>query len=501
MYKNILTLILLFASPVWADIEQSREVLQTLASKVRFQTLSNGLRVVLYKRGEAPVFSGVVAVRVGGVDEVPGRTGISHMLEHMAFKGTPEIGTTDFSREKKLLSRLEELMLKSDSGLDLDLLSEKEKAEIGEIRQELEGLWKTADLTSEFSRRGGADLNASTGKDITEYHVSLPANAFEFWCWIESERLLHPVMRQFYQERDVVMEERRMRYEDDPQGKLYETMLGTVYLQHPYRQPVIGYPTDLMRLTASATEQFRAAYYVPENAVISVVGNLDLDQASATIERYFGRLHKGVRPRDPQIEEPVQEGERSVTIEMDASPQLLVAYRKVQYPHPDDAPISIMLEVLAGSSVSPLYEELVKRRQIAASVGTFEAPGSAYPNLMVFSIVPKSPHSNLTALEAMDEVLNKFKRRAVTAEELQIAKRAVALEYLTHMTSNLEMASDFASSELLYKNWKALIDWYDKVMAVTAEDVERVADQYLIDRQRTIARLESYKSVPDKGVE
>ena len=474
-----------------ADIEESRRALEELASKVKFFQLDNGIRVILHRRGEAPVFSGVVSVRVGGVDEQAGDTGISHMLEHMAFKGTTSIGTTNYKREKVLLDRLEELMAKSDAGQNLQMLDAQDSAELATINKELEELWKAPDFTAEYTRRGASDLNATTGKELTQYFVSLPSNYFELWCWMESERLFNPVLRQFYQERGVVLEERRMRYEDDPQGKLYEQLLGTVYLIHPYRNPVIGYEHDVRGLTESKTEAFRKRYYVPSNIALSVVGNVDLDFASRTINKYFGRIPAGQAPAHPQIEEPAQSGERSLVVEKDTSPELYIAYRKVQYPHPDDAAISVMSEILAGSSLSPMYTELVKKKQIASSVDSFEAPGNGYPNLLIFSVVPKNPYGNLTVLEAFDQVLAAFKNRSVTDEELLIAKRAVAVEYLGHLKSNLSLATDFTSSELLYNNWKSFLDWYDQIMAVQAKDVARVADSYLVANSRTVARIET----------
>lgn len=471
-----------------ARAQESRETLQALSSKVRFITLTNGLRVILHRRGDAPVFAGAVGVRVGGTDEQLGLTGISHMFEHMAFKGTDSIGTKDFAREKELLAELETIV--RTHGPQLEFSAEVQQR-WDAIHKELDAIWDRDRFVRELEKRGAADLNASTDKELTRYYMSLPRPAFEFWCWIESERLLNPVMREFYQERDVVKEEKRMRYDDDPGGKLYESMLAVSYLAHPYRNPVIGYDADLNRLTATAADEFRRKYYVPNNIVVAVVGDIDLEKDVATIEKYFGRVPAAPPPTRITIAEEPQVGQREFVIQAKAAPQLMIAYHKQQYPHPDDPPLSLMLEILAGNSSSPLYSELVKKRRIATGFAHEEAPGGAFPNLFLFLGTPRAPHTNQELLTAFDQVIERFLARKVTEEELQVAKRAIAIEYLGHLKSNLSLALDFVTSELIYSDWNAMLAWYDKAMAVTTKDVEDVAKRYLRKSIRTIGRLET----------
>jgi len=470
-----------------AGVDEGRTALANLAENVESHTLSNGVRVILYRRGIAPVFSGAVVLRVGGADEEIGNTGISHMLEHMAFKGTDTIGTRNFEREKVLLSKLEKVVGRLDAG-DKD---EQLQTQLEEIHSELADIWISDGFTREYEKRGATGLNATTGKDLTRYFVSLPRTSFEFWAWIESERILNPVMRQFYQERDVVLEERRMRYENDPGGKLYELLLGTVYQSHPYRNPVIGYEHDLRRLTATQVDEFRKKYYVPGNIVVSVVGDIDPETDLQTLEKYFGRLPPGEMPPRPTMSEALQEGERIVHIEAAASPRLSLAYRKPNYPHPDDAAISVMLEVLAGGRTSPLYEELVRKRQVAAGVSHSEGPGQAYENLIFFSISPRSPHTNDEVLQAFDEVITEFKETSITSEQIERAKRSIAMSYLNSLRSSMSLALQFASLEILYDDWQVLSKWYEEVMATTADDLTRVANEYLNSSSRTVGRVET----------
>jgi predicted Zn-dependent peptidase len=470
-----------------ARANDSSSALQEMASKVKTYTLSNGLQVIFYRRGEAPIFAGAVVVRVGGSDEQPGQTGISHLFEHMAFKGSRTVGTKDYGAERKLLERLEELALTSNAAQNL---SPEQKREWDEIHQRLRELWISDDFTVRYEKHGAVGQNATTDKEFTKYFVSLPRSAFEFWCKMEADRLIAPVMRQFYQERDVVLEERRMRYEDDPGGKLYELLLGTAYQRHPYRDPVIGYERDIRGLTARQLEAFRKRYYVPSNMVVALVGRVDPEVDIKLVEEYFGAIPSGAAVERSVMDEGTQEGQRRSDISMAASPEVLVAYRKPNYPHPDDPPISVMAEILGGGRTSPLYTELVKRKQIAATVDHDEGPGVLYPNLLMFAGTVKSPHSPETFLNAFDAVINRFRRTGATAEQLEIAKRSIGMEYLGHLRSNQSLALDFATSQLAYGTWKASVEWYDKMLQVSLADIQRVARQYLVPAQRTIGTIE-----------
>lgn len=473
------------ASLSFAD--DSSSALASMVSKVHYETLPNGIRVILYNRGIAPVFSGAVVVRVGGSDEMMGETGISHLFEHMAFKGTRAVGTKDYDKERRLLARIEEISADSQAGQDL---SPEQKIEWDTIHAQLKEIWITDDFTRQYELQGAVGQNATTDKEFTKYFVDLPRSAFEFWCRMEADRLIRPVMRQFYQERDVVLEERRMRFDDDPGGRLYELLLGVAYQRHPYRAPVIGYEKDIRALSATKLDTFRKRYYVPSNIVVSVVGRVTPEEDMKVIKEYFGSLPTGPAiQRDIDVE-PEPQGERRVSLKMAASPQVIVAYAKPNYPHPDDPPLSVAAEILSGSKISPLYVELVKRRQLAAGIGNEEGPGVAYPNLLMFAATVKAPHTTDALLHAFDGVVDRFRRNGPTQEQLEIAKRSIGMEYLGHLQSSQSLALDFASSELVYGSWKASVEWYDKMTQVTGEDVRRVVQKYLTDDRRTIATIE-----------
>ena len=483
-------LLLLLGSPL-AIVAQERtpeQSLEHLAENVFFTTLSNGLRVIIYRRGIAPVFAGVVTVRVGGVNEREGFTGAAHMLEHMAFKGTDKIGTKDYQQEKILLEELDEIL---GGGQLIAELEPAEQKRVVQLHDELSKLWEPDQLSQEFRVRGGVGLNATTSQDLTNYFVNLPRSGFEFWCWMESERILNPVMRQFYQERDVVMEERRMRYEDSPTGKLYEQMLQNAYTVHPYQNPVIGYARDIERLTVDEVRRLHREYYTPRNMVVALVGDIDPAKDLETIERYFGRIPAGPMPQHPTVVEPSQSSPRTFEIEDTSSPRVMLAYHKPHYPHPDDAALTLMLEMFAGSSISPLYEQLVKKEKIATSFSYFEAPGSAYPNLIIFHGEARSPHTNQELLEGFARIRKSFISDYITEERLEIARRSTLMSYIGRLSSNTGLARDLAASEMIYGDWAAFLEWFEQTRAVTVTDIRRVAKQYLVDQARTVGLLET----------
>lgn len=489
-------------------LDKSKEGLETA-------TLSNGLKVLFFKRVGAPVFAGAVTVQVGGVDEPEGATGISHMFEHMAFKGNDSIGTKDYARELPLLEAEERLMQQSRGRK----LSSKEQSELKGIRDQLRLLWDDEAYQRELSRRGAVGLNAQTSADQTIYYVKLPRGAFEYWCWAESERLVNPVLRQFYTERDVVLEERRMRFDDDPGGALYEKLLQVAFTKHNYRNPVIGYAADLSRLTASDLETYRQMYYVPDNIAISLVGDVDQKRDLPLLERYFGRLSVRSAPKMLHEAEPPQQTERRFVIKKEASPQVLIAYHKPNYPDKRDPAITAASSILADGVTSRLFKSLVLEQQIAVGVDSEEAPGNRYPNLVIFSITPRAPHTVDEVIAAFDKVLEQFLRAEVAdrSRELNIdniSKDDGSMKYQQGMlhsdltqelakvkySANVGLVSSFddtsgwakllGSASLMYGDHDAIFRWYREFNELTEDDVISVARELLKTSNRTVGILE-----------
>lgn len=483
--KLILPLVFCFG----LTFSAAADPLERLEKETVRYTLSNGLRVIVYRRAQAPTFHAQLWVRVGGIDEVPGKTGVSHLLEHMAFKGTETIGTKDFSKEKPLLEQLETLMK-----LPAEQRTDETRKEIERLHDQLSKLWVNNEFSQIYKQRGAVNLNAGTSKDYTFYMVSVPTAAFDLWCWMESERLIRPVFRQFYDELQVVLEERRMRVDDDPDGRLYENLLETAYLSHPNRLPVIGWPSDVARLQVSDLEELYRTYYRPDNMVLALIGDLDANAIRPQLERYFGRLPKPSTPL-PVLgnTEMPQEGERNVVVNYDAEPSMMMAYPKPIYPNKEDFQFSVLHTILAEGRSSRLWRELVQRKHRASSVYTTEAPGAMYPNLF---IAGGSPQKGVTSEQLRDEIQQMFddlKVHPVSQAELEAAKRRVKVGLISGLASNYGLARMFAESELIHGNWKAFFEYYDAVSKTTAEDIQHLAQKYLNRPQRTFVEIKRAK--------
>ena len=354
----------------------------SLADRVIEHKLANGMTVLMVERHQAPIVSVNMTFGVGGVNEQVGQTGLAHLYEHMAFKGTRTVGTRDYEREQAVLDDLARV------GTELDRHEREEAARAqaegkppvpSETVQQLQRRFKELqekageyvvgnEMALLYQRHGGVGLNASTGKDITRYVISLPANRLPLWAALESDRMAHPVLREFYKEREVVMEERRLRTDDSPNGLLYETFTSTAFQAHQYGVPTIGWGSDILSLTPAATEAFFKTYYGPNNATVAIVGDINPKEVIALIEQTFGKIPAA--PPIPSLvtEEPPQRGERRVEIEFDAEPALAIGYHKPTIGHPDDFVFDVIDEVLTEGVTSRLYSTLVRDKRLAASV-------------------------------------------------------------------------------------------------------------------------------------
>lgn len=476
--------------------KSAKEILHRLSDGVESFRLSNGLRILLYRRTHAPVFSAQIWVKVGGVNEPHGRTGVAHLLEHMAFKGSRTIGTKDYEKEEKLLKRYEQLIDRVKESLEVESIQKELKT----IEAELEKLWVDNEYATLYQNRGQINLNAATAKDYTMYTVELPNVAFELWCWMESDRLLNPVFRQFYREREVVLEERRTRTDDSPAGKLYEALLATAYWMHPNRLPVIGWPSDVHKLRTADIINLYETYYRPDNMVIALVGDLDSAQVRPLLEKYFSRLprRKDILPEVRTIEE-VQRGERRATVLFDAEPQMIVAFHKPVYPNPDDLYFSVIHSVLSDGRSSILNKELVQEKQIATQVSTSEAPGELFPSLFFVYGIPAKGITNDRLLTEVQQILDRLKVTSVSPSDLEAAKKRVRVGLLHSLTENEGLATTLAHAELLWGDWQVLFNMYDTVLSTTAEDIQRIAKTYFQNENRTVVFLE--KTTPAQNTQ
>lgn len=465
-----------------------------LEDKVVEHTLKNGLKVLMVERHTSPTVSAWIRFKVGSVDERSDERGIAHMLEHMLFKGTKTLGTRDYAAEAPLLDRIEATAQK--------LLAEQAKggrADAGlvqRLEQEMNDLEKQAQrfvIKDEFfdlyARNGGTGYNAFTSRDGTTYLISLPSNKLELWAAIESDRMRNPVLREFYTERSVVMEERRRSYDAEPSAKLWENFIAAAYNTHPYGQPTIGWMSDIRQLSRTKAEGFLRRFYAPNNAVIAVVGDIDSRQVGALVDRYFGDLQPGTPVPDVAAREETPRGERRVEVLGDAEPEVVIGFRKTALGERDDEVFDVIAAILGQGRTSRLYRSLVLERQIATSASVFSAPGSRYPNLFVLHATPRAPHTAAEVEQALLAELERMKTEPVTARELQRILNRLEYEEARRMGTNGGLARNLTEYEAVTGSWRFLTGYRAKVEKVTPEDVRRVAADWLTRENRIVGTL------------
>lgn len=462
-----------------------------LEERVREHTMKNGMKLLMVERHTSPTISAWIRFRVGSVDERSDERGLAHLLEHMLFKGTRTLGTTDYAAEKTLLDKIEEtaqlLMLeqaKRDKG---------DAARIAELRKELDRLEAAAgkfvvkeEFAQIYAKNGGAGYNAFTSRDGTTYLINLPSNKLELWAVIESDRMRNAVLREFYTERNVVMEERRRSAEAEPMGKLWEAFLAMEFVAHPYGQPTIGWMSDIEYLSRTKAEAFLHKYYAPNNAIVAIVGDIDPDATIALVERYFGAIPPRVPVGPVMVEEPTQSGEKRLEVVGDAEPQILIGFHKPTYPNPDDYVFDVIDMLLTEGRTSRLYKKLVVEKQIATEVGSFTAPGSRYPNLFILDAATRAPHTIQEVERAILDELERLKKEPVTDRELQQILNRLESQEVRQMGSNGGLARNLTEYEATTGSWRYLIEHRKKVAAVTAADVARVARHYFVEENRTV---------------
>jgi predicted Zn-dependent peptidase len=494
----------MFACFISLNLEYVDAAPSGLADRVIEHRLANGLTVLMVERHQVPVVSINMTFSVGGVNEQVGQTGLAHLYEHMAFKGTRTIGTKDYAKEKPVLNELFRVgteleqrqrdLSKRNPELPPDA---KEQAAIESLQKQFMALQDQAlqyvtanEMALLYQRHGGVGLNASTGKDLTRYVISLPSNRLPLWAAIEADRMANPVLREFYKERGVVMEERRLRNDDSPNGLLFETFTSAAFRAHPYGVPTIGWESDIVSLTPGATEAFFKTYYGPGRATIGIVGDINPPEVLALIESTFGKIPAAPPPPQIVTVEPPQRGERRVEVEFDAEPGLAIGFHKPGLGHPDDYVFDVIDEILTDGPTSRLYSKLVRERRLAGSVNSdANYPGVRSSNLFVLNATPLAPHTTAEVETAILAELERLKTEPVSAKELERIVNNIDADMVRALRSNSGLASQLSLYQTVAGDWRYVLRSRDKIAAVTPADIQRVASQYFTKSNRTVATL------------
>ena len=460
-------------------------------------TLSNGLKFLVLERHEAPVISFHIYADVGAVDEVKGITGLAHLFEHMAFKGTKTVGTKNYKAEAKVMAVMDELF--DQIKAELRKGDKEDESRLKELRDQFKQAQEEAqkyivhdEYEEIYTREGASGFNAYTSQDATQYIISLPSNKVELWMSLESDRFANPVLREFYKERDVVMEERRMM-ENTPSGRLSEEFDAIAYLAHPYGESVIGHMSDIRTLTRSEAESFFRKYYCPSNLTIAMVGDVNPQEVKNLAEKYFSSIPSRPKPEPVETEEPPQLGERRVVIEDPSQPMVQIGYHQPNVIHPDNAVFQVISVVMSSGRTSRLYKSLIKEKKIAITARA-GISWSKYPGLFCFLAVPAKGHTNQECEEAIYAEIEKLKTEPVLPEELTKAKTLVRASLIRQLAYNSGLAELLTFYEVVTGDWRNLFEELNKIEQVNEEDIQRVASEYFTRKNRTVGVIETIQT-------
>lgn len=460
-------------------------------------TLENGLKIIILPRHDAPVVSLVTWVDVGAADDPKEYTGLAHMFEHMAFKGTATIGSRDAEKEIRLMSKEDQIFdrLRTERLKGRLANPERLKALQEEMDKAVAAAYEMIEpnaFSNMLQSAGGSGLNAFTSRDQTAYIISMPSNKLELWMAMESERFFKPLLREMYREKQVVIEERRMTTENRPMGKLVEEFLCTAFKAHPYGNPLIGHMSDMENYSREAAQRFFNKHYTPGNMTLAIVGDVEPETVISMAEKYWGRIQKRVAPARIATTEPPQQGERRVLLNDKAQPAMIIGWHIPAETHPDAPALAAFVDILGQGRTSNLYRRMIRDEKVAVSASAYSGwPGSKYPSLAVVFTYPAPGKTNAECEKMIFEEISKLQNTLLTTEDLDKVKARAMAGFVRGMNDNMGLAQQLATYQQMWGSWKELFRELDRINKVTPEDVQRVAKQYFTANNRTVACLET----------
>lgn len=493
LYTSLAALLLL-CMLLSAPAQLKAQSLEAFEDRVTEFTLDNGLHFIIIERDVAPVASFLTMVNVGSANEPVGKTGITHIFEHMAFKGTYTIGTSDIEAELPVLEELDEAYktwhaesIKANP--DREVLDEL-WANFEELQEEAKQYVVNNEFSEIINKEGAVGMNAYVNTDETAFFYSLPQNKAELWFKLEADRFMNPVMREFYEEKNVIWEERRDRTDNSPIGRLLEEFNSVAFSAHPYKNQPIGWPSDIDAVTIEDTINFYETYYVPQNMVMAVAGDVDPEQMRAYAEKYFGDMPAQPDPPQLTVEEPEQRGERRFTIEDQSQPILMMGYKGVSGTHEDAPALDLLASILFQGRTSRMNRALVIEEQLALQVQGFSGyPGDRFPGLFLLFGVPNQDVETSDLEQRMHDIIEDVKENGVTEEELNRVRRQARASTIRGLTSNSNLTLSLARQHHRTGDWRDVFRDLDRLAEVTPEDVQRVAQEYLIKQNRTVGQI------------
>ena len=465
--------------------------------------LKNGMKLLIVERHVAPTVAAFILFKVGGVNDPAGQTGVAHLLEHMMFKGTRTLGTTNYAAERPLMEREDQLSVelqRSEYRARTDPFYHADPAQVDRLKKQIAQVQSQEkryivenELDEAYDHLGAENLNASTGSDGTTYVVELPSNALEAWAYAGSDRIRNPVFREFYSERDVVHEERRMRTETAPEGLIEETLNATAFVAHPYHDPVIGWPSDIDNTERAEVLAYFRTHYAPNNAVAAVVGDVNPRAVIRLAEKYFGAIPPQPQPSQPVTIEPEQHGERRATVVFDANPQFSMAYHIPAIGHADAPALEMLGDLLSSGRTSRFYAAITQKGLGQASADGGTGP---YPNLFGIAGIPQQPTTSADLERAILAEIERVKTEPVSDRDLQRLRNQLDAATVRELESNSGIASLLLDYESKASDWRYYYKELALLKAVTPADLMRVARKYLTAENRTVVTLVAPSETP-----
>ena len=468
----------------------------SLEKSVVEETLENGLKVIVLPRHDAPVVSVVTLANVGGSDDPKGYSGMAHMFEHMAFKGTDTIGTKDSEKELVLMAKEDEAFEKyrlerlKGERADKELL-EKLRKDFDKAVNDAYQVILPNEFCNLLANEGAEEFNAYTSLDQTVYLMSLPSNKLEYWIALESERFLHPRLREMYKEREVIAEERRMSVENKPFRRLMEEMLCVSFIAHPYGTPNIGYASDIQNYSRDVAKKFFEKYYSPNNLIITIVGDVEPKKTIEMVKKYFGPIPSKGKPERIATIEPQQKSERRIKMFDTTNNILIMGWHVPEETNADTPAIDALCTILGGGSTSRLHRRLVRDEMISVSCSAgCGLPGNKYPNLAGVFCYPAPNKTTDECEKSILEEIEKLKNEVVSPDELNRVKTRFTADVVMGMRNNLGLANRLAKFQQIWGDWRELFNNVNRLNSVTPEDIKRVANKYFTKNGRTVATIE-----------
>jgi len=469
----VLAFLLTVARPITAQVKL----------EVKEHVLNNGLKILMIPKPGVPRVVCHIYYKVGSINERPGITGIAHIHEHMMFKGTKIMGVTDFEADDALNKKIDELMEKiyrekywKKNG-DQQKIAEWQKQAEELMKEEKkyiikDHLWET------YMKNGGTGLNASTSDEVTGYYVTLPANKVELQMMLEADRMMNSYFREFYSEKDVVMEERRLS-ENRPGYFFSEQVRAAFYTASPYHWDVIGWMDDLKKITKKDLIEFHNKYYVPNNAVAVYVGDFKPEEIIRLAEKYFGQIPRGEDVEPIRTSEPPQYSHKRMYGEGPGMPNLQMWFHIPPEGDPDVPALNILATVLSGET-GRLNRILVQQKDVAIRAMAMSRP-QWYVGAFTFNVIPKLQKGIKPEDLEKDvwEELEKIKKEGLTEEELQKAKNKTEATFIRSLESPMFLAMRVGRAEL-NRGWRSLLEDLEAMKKVTSDDVKRVAAKYFV---------------------